>query len=198
MRTSALLDGFREADPAFSPNPLWWWSGDRLDEDRLKWQLERFREGGVFNLTVICLAPAGPLYGHFADDPPFMSDEWWRIFRAVCDHAGGLGMHIWFYDQIGFSGANFQGQVINRHPQHVGMTIERVTLTTTDAGSLLPPPGSTPLLATVRDIDGDQPVGPVRVVTPTDLATWPGSRNPVRLALTCARPAGFDYYSAAA
>ena len=193
-----LFDGFTTPQPAYSPNPLWWWSGDRLDLDRLTWQLDRFREGGVFNLTVICLAPAGPLYGHFADDPPFMSDEWWQIFRTVCERAGDRGMHIWFYDQIGFSGANFQGQVINRHPEHVGLTLHRQVLNTSGPASLVPAPGSTPLLATVHDLDdAGATFGPPRIVGTEEIANWHGA-TPVRLTLVSSRPAGFDYFSRAA
>lgn len=194
----SLFDGFQSAQPAYSPNPLWWWSGDRLEIDRLKWQLERFRDGGIHNLTVICLAPAGPLYGHFADDPPFMSNEWWDIFRAVCEHAGQLGMHIWFYDQIGFSGANFQGQVINRHPEHVGLTIDRQVFDTAGPASLVATPGNTTLLASVRDLDAaGKPTGPVQIVEAQDLASWQGMA-PVRLSLISSRPSGFDYFSPAA
>ena len=76
---------------AFSPAPLWWWSGEPLDPARLRWQLERFVEGGVYQLVVMNLAPAGTDHGCDADDPPFFSERWWEIFLGVCDDAESLG-----------------------------------------------------------------------------------------------------------
>ncbi|MBM4412952.1 MAG: hypothetical protein FJ040_05830 [Chloroflexi bacterium] len=111
-------------DPAFSPAPIWWWSGDRLEPARLRWQLERFAEGGVYNLVILNLAPTGPLHGSRADDPAFLTPEWWAIFRGVCRDAHELGIKLWFYDQIGFSGANLQGQLVRQQPAFVGQQLQ--------------------------------------------------------------------------
>ena len=51
-------------------------------------------------------------------------------------------MRLWFYDQIGFSGANFQGQVVQRHPEHAGRWLERVARAT---ASDVVPGGRTPI-----------------------------------------------------
>jgi hypothetical protein len=123
---STLWDTFADPPRAFSPVPLWWWSGDTVTAERLRWQLERLAAGGVFNVVVMNVAPTSPLYGKDADDPPFMSEPWWKLFEGVCADAGQLGVRLWFYDQIGFSGANFQGQVVRAHPEHAGRWIERV------------------------------------------------------------------------
>src|SRR4029079_9753156 len=71
------------------------------------------------------VAPTSPLYGKDADDPPFMSDAWWALFEGVCDHGDELGVRLWFYDQIGCSGANFQGQVVRESPECAGRWLER-------------------------------------------------------------------------
>ncbi|MEA2293958.1 MAG: hypothetical protein QOE86_1597, partial [Solirubrobacteraceae bacterium] len=123
---STLLDRFTEPPREFSPVPLWWWSGDTVTAERLRRQLERLAAGGVFNVVVMNVAPTSPLYGKDADDPPFMSQAWWALFEGVCRDASELGVRLWFYDQIGFSGANFQGQVVQRHPEHAGRWLERV------------------------------------------------------------------------
>ena len=193
---SDLAAGFRHPLPAFSPCPLWWWSGDTLEVDRLKWQLERYREGGVWNLVVINLAPAGPLYGHFADDPPFMSERWWAVFREICSHAGRLGMHIWFYDQIGFSGANIQGQLIGRRPEFAGQKIERVAAEGDGEVMVACPTDGKPLTATARPLDNSgKPVGRAEPVPVVDgIAHWRGSGR-VRLSLVYSALRGFDYFS---
>ena len=145
---TALQAGFRTADPVYSPVPLWWWSGDTVTAERLTWQMDRFREGGVWNAVIMNLAPTGPLYGHFADDPPFMSDAWWDLVRAACAHARQTGFRLWFYDQIGFSGANIQGRVIAGNDSFVAHSLGRVVTEAEGEGTITCPPDGTPLLAT--------------------------------------------------
>ncbi|WP_350347567.1 glycosyl hydrolase [Agromyces sp. G08B096] len=121
---SPQLDALFDAPPRrFGPTPLWWWSGAAVTEDRLAWQLERFDEGGIHNLVVINLAPAGPLFGALADDPPWFSETWWDRFRLTCEIAAERDLRVWFYDQIGFSGANLQGQITSVHPDAAGRSL---------------------------------------------------------------------------
>ncbi|MCB0049301.1 MAG: hypothetical protein KDE24_07145, partial [Caldilinea sp.] len=63
MDHQSFLPAFSTPPKEYSPVPIWWWSGERLDPQRLRWQLERFAEGGVYNLIVLNLAPTSPLYG---------------------------------------------------------------------------------------------------------------------------------------
>jgi hypothetical protein len=116
-RLAAVL---REPPREFSPVAIWWWSGARLDRRRLRWQLERFVAGGVYNLVVLNLAPTGPMFGCDADDPPFFAGDWWALLDGVCDDAAGLGARLWFYDQLGFSGADIQARLVERHPGYAG------------------------------------------------------------------------------
>ncbi|SCF88770.1 hypothetical protein GA0115259_104231, partial [Streptomyces sp. MnatMP-M17] len=146
---------------AFSPTAIWWWSGERLDRARLRAQLERFAEGGVFNLVLLNLAPSGPLFGADADDPPFMSEEWWSLLEGVCDDAHTLGVRLWFYDQLGFSGADLQARLVDEEPVCAGRRLERVRTdvevgTERDgAGELHCPAHGQPLAAGAVRLDGD-------------------------------------------
>ncbi|ACQ81859.1 hypothetical protein Bcav_3617 [Beutenbergia cavernae DSM 12333] len=116
----------------FGPTPLWWWSGERVTRERLTWQLDRLREGGVHDVVVINLAPAGPVFGATPDAPAWFSDAWWELFQHVCDEAGTHDMRVWFYDQIGFSGANVQGRVTLDHPWAAGRQLHAATRRLTD------------------------------------------------------------------
>nr|WSY57283.1 glycosyl hydrolase [Streptomyces sp. NBC_00886] len=107
----------------FGPAPLWWWSGAKVTRERLAWQLRRFADGGIHNLVVINLAPAGPAFGARTDDPPWFGEEWWDRFTDACRIARELGTRLWFYDQIGFSGANVQGAITRRHPEATGRAL---------------------------------------------------------------------------
>ncbi|MFD8235457.1 glycosyl hydrolase [Streptomyces sp. NPDC059696] len=114
---------FDDPPRAFGPTPLWWWSGAKVTRARLAWQLRAFAAGGVHNLVVINLAPAGPTFGARADDPAWFGEEWWARFTDACELSAELGTRLWFYDQIGFSGANVQGGVTRRHPEAAGLAL---------------------------------------------------------------------------
>jgi hypothetical protein len=121
-RLRAVLD---EPPPAYSPAPIWWWSGEGLTRPRLRRQLERFAEGGVFNLVILNLAPSGPMFGSDADDPAFFSEAWWELLDGVCEDAAELGVSLWFYDQLGFSGADLQARLVRELPGFAGQWLER-------------------------------------------------------------------------
>lgn len=120
-----LLERFTRPPAEYGPLPIWWWSGARVTRERLRWQMEQLVTHGVHQAVVMCLAPTGPLFGSLADDPPFMSPEWWELFDGACEDADRLGFRLWVYDQIGFSGANLQGQLIARNPEFAGMALRR-------------------------------------------------------------------------
>lgn len=119
-----LRELFREPPRDFSPTPLWWWSAEPITRAELRRQLLRLHEGGVYNVVVINLAPSGPLFGAVVDDPIWFSDEWFERFTELCDEAESLGMRVWFYDQIGFSGANIQGKLTQQDPEAKGKTLD--------------------------------------------------------------------------
>ncbi|WP_406438350.1 glycosyl hydrolase [Streptomyces sp. NBC_01613] len=123
MISPALHQLFDDPPRDFGPTPLWWWSGARVTRERLAWQMRRFADGGIHNLVVINLAPAGPSFGARADEPAWFGEEWWARFTEACEIAGELGTRLWFYDQIGFSGANVQGGVTRWHPEAAGLAL---------------------------------------------------------------------------
>ncbi|MFJ9906574.1 glycosyl hydrolase [Streptomyces sp. NPDC101152] len=123
MISPELRQLFEHPPRDFGPTPLWWWSGARVTRERLAWQMRRFAEGGVHDLVVINLAPAGPGFGARADEPAWFGEEWWARFTDACGIARDLGTRLWFYDQIGFSGANVQGGVTRWHPEATGRAL---------------------------------------------------------------------------
>lgn len=115
-----LFDVLRDPPRSHSPAAIWWWSGEPLRRDRLRWQMERLVAGGVHNLVILNLAPSGPLFGADADDPPFLSEPWWELLDGVCEDASALGARLWFYDQLGFSGADLQARLVQEVPAYAG------------------------------------------------------------------------------
>ncbi|WP_337913176.1 hypothetical protein [Cohnella zeiphila] len=125
MGYEKMKQRFASADPRFGPVPFWWWSGEEVTEERVRWQLEKFRAGGLRNIGIIQLAPTGPQYGSVGDRPVFFSEDWWRLFEVALREAERLGMYLWFYDQIGFSGANLLARIVAERPQLAGYQLRR-------------------------------------------------------------------------
>jgi hypothetical protein len=199
MPNSNIVANFSHPSKDYSPIPIWWWSGERIERERLRWQLEQFAQGGVFNLIVLNLAPTSPLYGCDADDPPFLSEEWWQLFLGMCEDARALGVRIWFYDQLGFSGANFQGVVVAENSAYAGQWLESLTAEGDGAVELECPAEGIPLAAAMTPLDADgQPSGAPEPL-PLDgrrIYAPGGRRQRVRLVYVVRR--GFDYFSPAA
>ena len=192
----AIAERFREPHASeYGPVPIWWWSGAKVTRERLRWQMEQLTSQGVAQAVIMNLAPSGPLYGALADDPPFMSEEWWELFLGACEDAAELGFRFWPYDQLGFSGANFQGRLVTKKPYWAGRTLGRIVIdiepgTTAEVAF---PQDSEPLAAYVVSVDG-------RSAQAVDIverrARWSGDGG--RLAIVFAQEHGFDYFNAEA
>lgn len=182
MISPALRQLFDDPPRDFGPTPLWWWSGAKVTRERLAWQLRRFADGGVHNLVVINLAPAGPTFGARTDDPVWFGEEWWARFTDACEIAGELGTRLWFYDQIGFSGANVQGGITRRHPGSAGRALRSRRAVV--SGGTVALKGTETLLGAYDSLGARLPVaGPACVEAPDG--------TEVRLVL--AIPTAFDY-----
>ncbi|MBK6014577.1 glycosyl hydrolase [Streptomyces sp. MBT53] len=188
MISPALQQLFDAPPRDFGPTPLWWWSGAKVTRERLDWQLRRFADGGVHNLVVINLAPAGPSFGARTDDPPWFGEEWWDRFTDTCRIARDIGTRLWFYDQLGFSGANVQGTVTRRHLAATGRALRSRTATVSNG--TVAPQGAETLVAAYDLTDRRLPVaaldsGAFRITA--------ADGTDVRLVV--AVPTAFDYLS---
>jgi hypothetical protein len=89
-----VLPGFRNPPPGYGEVPFWWWTGERLDADRLVGQLRELHKKGISGVQVN--------YSHYdtpgwlsEQDPPYLfTDEWWKVYSTVSEECGELGMGI--------------------------------------------------------------------------------------------------------
>lgn len=146
----AMRQGFAEADPRYGPVPLWWWSGEPVTEERLRWQLQKLRAAGLRNVCIINLAPAGPTHGAGADEPAFYEERWWSLFERAADEAERLGLFLWYYDQIGFSGANFPARLVAETPDFAGYQLRRFPAGTAPPEAVVVASTAEYVFATVR------------------------------------------------
>ena len=169
-----LPEAFATAPDAYSPVPIWWWSGDAVEPERIHEQIHLLAQGGIHNAIILNLAPSGPLYGSAADEPPFLSEAWWSLFAVAVEEGKRAGVKIWFYDQFGFSGAGLQARLVRDHPSFRGVTLRRevrdvdgpadVTIETPPGGAALTaftgqlddPESKVPCWIWNRDSTGDQ------------------------------------------
>ncbi len=142
MSIERLKRQFKSADPRFGPLPFWWCSAEEVTEERIRWQLQKFRDGGLRNIGIINIAPTGPQYGSVSDNPFYFSERWWAMFEAALREAERLGMYLYFYDQIGFSGSNFPARIVAELPECAGYVLRRFAV------DERLPEGATPLLQT--------------------------------------------------
>lgn len=184
----SLGERFQSPERTFYPTPVWWWSGDRLDADRLRWQMERLAAGGAKNLLIMNLLPAAPDIGKSRDEPVMFTEEWWGIFEAVCRDAEELGVSLWLYDQIGHGGANLLGEVAAGNPSAAGLALERVVVDVDGSGSIECPPAGTAIAGAFLGSDGT-----VNVLQPTDGRISTGGSG--RLMLFYTVPRGFNFLS---
>ncbi len=88
------LPGFRTPPPGYGEVPFWWWTGDRLDVDRMIWQIRELHKKGISGVQVN--------YSHYdtqgwltENDPPdLFTDEWWDVYSKISAECGRLGMGI--------------------------------------------------------------------------------------------------------
>lgn len=188
-----FVSSFENPPTSFGPLPIWWWSGETIKAERLRWQMEQLVSQGIYQAVVMNLAPTGPLYGSLADDPPFMSSQWWALFEGACHDAQELGFQLWPYDQIGFSGANIQGTLAGQNPDFGGYALERISARAIDLQEqeLRCPKTATVVAGYFVPDAPDVPSMPLAAVD--GVLTWTGEAG--RLELVIAQPHGFDYFS---
>ncbi|MFB9905686.1 hypothetical protein [Allokutzneria oryzae] len=196
-----LLRRFTDPAPEYGPLPIWWWSGAKVTRERLREQMEKLVAGGVRQAVVLCLAPTGPMFGSVADDPAFLTPEWVELFDGACADAEELGFTLWLYDQIGFSGANFQGRLISTNPEFAGKALYRTAIESSgDAVSTLDPASGSSV--TVAPPEGHQALAAYAVLPSGErtavpltggVGTWSGGA--ARITLVHSGTSGFDYFS---
>lgn len=191
---AVLQAHFAHPPREYGPVPIWWWSGEPLNLERLRWQMAQMRAGHVYNAIVLNLAPTGPLYGSDPDDPPFLSERWWALLRAVVEEAKAHGQRIWFYDQFGFSGAGLQTRLANAFPECRGWALERRVQEVRGPTSVDLTLPEEALFVAVVGVAVEGSVEPSFL----PLALEPASRVTVpaglwRVMTFFARPSGFDY-----
>ena len=94
-----IWPGFHQPPAGYGEVPFWWWNGDRLDRDRITWQLDQLVGRGVSGLQVNYAHhySGGGGYGlTYPSDPALFSPAWWELWDWVADQCRqrGLGLGL--------------------------------------------------------------------------------------------------------
>lgn len=73
-----------------APVPFYWWAGEKLDRQRIAWQLDQLHAKGI-RQTVISY-PHLPNGENDPGDPPIFSFEWWNLLRWFLKECAKRGM----------------------------------------------------------------------------------------------------------
>ncbi|MBE6427121.1 MAG: hypothetical protein E7028_00795, partial [Planctomycetaceae bacterium] len=89
-------DAFQTPPEGFGEVPFWWWSGDKLDKDRLAWQIRELHEKGVTGMQINYAHKdtSQPHWPTFPNTPEIFTPEWWDFWAFAAEECGKYGMGI--------------------------------------------------------------------------------------------------------
>lgn len=114
-KTERILKSLWRPEAEFSPIPFWFFN-DRFDEDRVRTQLEDYREKGVNGFVL------HPRIG-VPEDLPYLSDVYFQAVRFIVETAAGLEMKVVLYDEGMYPSGSAHGMVVEREPEYASRGI---------------------------------------------------------------------------
>ena len=92
---SALLDAFSNPPESSRPGGYWWWFNTLMNRAGITRDLEEFRDKGIGEVLLVnSLAGLGG--NPIPHGPPFLSDEWFDLYRFALAEAHRLGIKVGF------------------------------------------------------------------------------------------------------
>lgn len=92
--------GFAAPPPGYGEVPFWWWTGEKLDAERLLWQIDELAKKGGISGVQINYAHQDvrnekqPNWLTYPNDPEPLTAEWFDAFDAVAARCRELGMGV--------------------------------------------------------------------------------------------------------
>ena len=101
---------YRTPPRQYATSPLWVWN-DMLSEDQIRDSLRNFASQGVMQVFV------HPRPGLMT---PYLSDDWFRLWRVALNEAKQLDMNVWIYDENSYPSGFAGGFVPEEMPEARG------------------------------------------------------------------------------
>ena len=106
-----LRQTFKSPPRDYSSGPLWTWN-DLLTEEQVR---STIRDLARQNVKQVWVHPRPGLM------TPYLSDDWFRLWKASLDEAGKLDMNVWIYDENSYPSGFAGGFVPEALPESRGM-----------------------------------------------------------------------------
>lgn len=170
---------FKDPPPEYSTGPLWVWN-DLLSEAQIR---DTLHDLAAQKVKQVWIHPRPGLM------TPYLSDDWFRLWKVALKEAERLDMYVWSYDENSYPSGFAGGLVPDAMPESRGRGLALKETKT--------PPADSPDLVGVYLLDGDscsnvtkqlkagQTLPPGRYLTATEVragnSPWHGSRCYVNL-----------------
>ena len=155
--------------PGYGEVPFWWWTGEKLDKERLLWQLEELHKAGVSGTQINYAHTRSDGWKTETVEPAIFSEEWWDIFSFMAKESAkrnmGIGLSGYTLDwpgrdnlfrQLGITDDSLHARVLDARLQDVAgaariapaevnsnATVVSVTAFALKGGGLVPGSGVT-------------------------------------------------------
>jgi hypothetical protein len=92
--TLDVLPGFKTPPAGYGEVPYWWWTGGKLDVDRMIWQLRELHKKGISGVQVNYSHYDGNGWMTDQDEPNIFTEDWWKVYSKVSEECSKLNMGI--------------------------------------------------------------------------------------------------------
>ena len=89
-----VLPGFKNPPPGYGEVPYWWWTGDKLDADRMISQLKELHKKGISGVQVNYSHHDNNGWLTDQDEPALFTEEWWKVYSKISEACSDMDMGI--------------------------------------------------------------------------------------------------------
>ncbi len=105
---NSLIQAFKAPHTDFGPLMMWFWN-DTVTEERITWEMEKFRQQNITNFFI------HPAVGFGIE---YLSDRYMELIQHVVREAKRLGMYYWIYDEYEFPSGTAGGILCRDFPEY--------------------------------------------------------------------------------
>jgi hypothetical protein len=162
-----IAKGFVAPPAGYGEVPFWWWTGEKLDKERLLWQLEELHKAGVSGTQINYAHTRSNGWKTETVEPAIFSEAWWDIFAFMAKESAKRDMGIglsgytldWpgrdnLYRQLGITDESLSAHALSLRqqdvtgaarvataPQAAGAAVVSITAFALKGGRLVPGSG---------------------------------------------------------
>ncbi len=123
--------GFLNPPQGYGEVGFYWWQGDPLTKERIRWQLDRLKDKSIMGLQVNYAHSdqGGFSFGYtYQSDPALFSEEWWELFGWFLGEAKKENISVSLSDYtLGTPGQGyFTDEVIKENPGLAGAMLDSI------------------------------------------------------------------------